>query len=75
MAVLLQFGMAPEHVQCSVFPTFPGDVAAPKTGYTCGSCPAGYSGSGTKGCTDVNDCTGNPCKLGSGGKTCTDPGC
>ncbi|HOW51662.1 MAG TPA: Ig-like domain-containing protein [bacterium] len=32
-------------------------------GRTCSACPAGYSGTGTTGCTDINECTTlfNPC--------------
>ena len=48
------------------------DISAPKTGFSCGSCPKGYTGNGYKGCKDANDCTGNPCGIGSGGRTCKD---
>ena len=34
------------------------DQAAPGTGFSCGSCPAGYKGDGIggNGCTDADDC-------------------
>ncbi|XP_078667257.1 uncharacterized protein LOC144909081 [Branchiostoma floridae x Branchiostoma belcheri] len=44
---------------CLSSPCFPGvrcvDVPAPATGFTCGTCPTGYSGDGLN-CTDNNEC-------------------
>ncbi|XP_019622718.1 PREDICTED: uncharacterized protein LOC109468820 [Branchiostoma belcheri] len=44
---------------CLSSPCFPGvrcvDVPAPDTGFTCGTCPPGYSGDGLN-CTDNNEC-------------------
>eukprot|EP01130_Rhizamoeba_saxonica_P004548 TRINITY_DN1855_c0_g1_i1.p1 TRINITY_DN1855_c0_g1~~TRINITY_DN1855_c0_g1_i1.p1 ORF type:complete len:1457 (-),score=361.01 TRINITY_DN1855_c0_g1_i1:73-4035(-) len=37
-------------------------------GYTCGSCPTGYTGDG-KVCTNVNECNSNPCFVP---ETCVD---
>ena len=41
-------------------------------GRTCGSCPAGYTGDGYVGCTDIDECAGNPCDdNGNAAATCT----
>ncbi|XP_078578181.1 uncharacterized protein LOC144863095 [Branchiostoma floridae x Branchiostoma japonicum] len=44
---------------CMSSPCFPGvtceDMPAPATGFTCGTCPPGYSGDGIN-CTDKNEC-------------------
>lgn len=57
---------------CAGDPCYPGvtcfDVAAPNSGFTCGSCPAGREGDG-KTCNDINGCAGDPCYPGV---TCSD---
>ena len=47
-------------------------------GFSCGNCPAGYTGTGLSGCNDVNECNSNnggcdpltSCTNKAGGRTC-----
>jgi hypothetical protein len=45
----------------TLFRTTCEDSTGAGAGVTCGACPAGYTGTGAAGCTDIDGCAASPC--------------